>query len=502
MTGKVYLVGAGPGDPGLLTVKGEHYLKEADVVVYDRLVNPSMLKGLKRGVKLIYVGKSSKVHTKTQDEINEILYQEAKEGNLVVRLKGGDPYVFGRGGEEGIYLYDRAIDFEVVPGITSAIGGLAYAGIPITQRGLATSFHVITGHLKDDDDELNWDALANVNGTLVFLMGVGNLKSIADNLIENGKNPETPVAIINWGTTGKQKVVDGILSNIYEESQKANIKPPSLIAVGEVVSVREKLNFFERKPLLGKNLVVTREERAAAGTIKKLEEMGANVISFPTIKIAAIEPNLRLDKSIENISLYSHIVFTSVNGVRVFFDRYFEIGKDIRDMAGIKLAAVGRKTQNAIEKYGIKVDIVPEKFVGEKLIEKLIPELKATDNVLIPRARIAREILVDQLKKVSIVEEIEIYDTLKTESSKDDILDTLRELDDYYLLFTSSSTVTNFKEILEENATEVFGNGKIISIGPITSDTIVEAGYRVDMEADTYTIDGLIEMLVKEEKDA
>lgn len=502
MTGKVYLVGAGPGDPGLLTVKGEYYLNQADVVVYDRLVNPSMLKGLKEDVKLIYVGKSSKVHTKTQDEINEILYQEAKEGKLVVRLKGGDPYVFGRGGEEGIYLYDRDIDFEVVPGITSAIGGLAYAGIPITQRGMATSFHVITGHLKDDEDELNWDALAKVNGTLVFLMGVGNLKSIADNLIENGKDPETPVAIINWGTTGKQKVVDGLLSNIYEVSQRANIKPPSLIAVGPVVGIRDKLNFFEKKPLLGKNLVITREETAAASTIKKLEEMGANVISFPTIKIATIEPNLRLDKAIENISLYSYIVFTSVNGVRVFFDKYFKLGKDIRDMAGIKIAAVGTKTQDAIEKYGIRVDLVPAKFVGEELIEKLVPVLKATDNVLIPRAKIARDILVDQLKKISNVEEIEIYDTLKTESSKDDILDTLRELDEYDLLFTSSSTFTNFKEILEENATEIFGNGKIISIGPITTDTIVEAGYKVDREAEEYTIDGLIEILLKEHIDA
>lgn len=502
MTGKVYLVGAGPGDPGLLTVKGDYYLKKADVVVYDRLVNPSIMRGLKEDVKLIYVGKSPKIHIKTQDEINEILYQEAKEGNLVVRLKGGDPYVFGRGGEEGIYLYDRDIEFEVVPGITSAIGGLAYAGIPITQRGIATSFHVITGHLKDEDDKLNWDALASVGGTLVFLMGVSNMGNIADNLIENGKNPDTPVAIINWGTTGKQKVVDGKLSNIYEISKKEKIKPPSLIAIGEVVGIRDKLNFFEKKPLLGKNVVVTREETAAVDTIKRLEDMGANVISFPTIKIVAITPNLKLEKAIDNINIYTHIVFTSVNGVKVFFKKYFDMGKDIRNMAGIKIAAVGFKTRDAIEKHGIKVDTVPDRFVGEELADKLLPTLKPTDNILVPRAKIAREIMVNLLEKVSLVDEIEIYDTLKTEISKDDILDTLGELEDYYLLFTSSSTFKHFNEIIEGNAAEIFEKGKIISIGPITTRTIVDSGYNVDKEAETYTIDGLIEILVKENIDA
>lgn len=501
MRGKVYLVGAGPGDPELLTIKGKYYLENADVVVYDRLVNPSMLRGLKEDVKLIYVGKSPKVHTKTQDEINEILYREAKEGNLVVRLKGGDPYVFGRGGEEGEYLYDRGIEFEEVPGITSAIGGLAYAGIPITHRGIATSFHVITGHTKDQDDKLNWNALANVDGTLVFLMGVSNLENIANSLIANGKNPETPTAIINWAATSKQKTLTGKLSDIYEISKRENIKPPSLIVVGEVVALREKLNFFEKKPLFGKNIVITREARSAITTIKRLEQLGANVISFPTIKIAEIKPNIKLDKSIENIKLYSHIVFTSVNGVKVFFNRYFELGRDIRDMAGIRIAAVGSKTQNAIEKYGIKVDMVPDEFVGEELIESLLPELKQSDNVLIPRAKIARDILVNELQKISSVDEIAIYDTLKTENSKDEILEIIRELDDYHLLFTSSSTFTNFKEILEENADEVFKNGKIISIGPITTDTIVKAGYSVDNEAVTYTIDGIIETIVKENID-
>ena len=502
MMGKVYLIGAGPGDPGLLTVKGEYYLKRADVVVYDRLVNPSMLRGLKKGVKLIYVGKSPKLHVKTQDETNEILYQEAKKGNLVVRLKGGDPYVFGRGGEEGEYLYDRGVEFEVVPGITSAIGGLAYAGIPITHRGVATSFHVITGHQKDDSDDLNWEALANIEGTLVFLMGVSNLENIANKLIENGKDPDTPAAMINWGTTNKQRVVDGKLSDIYQISKKADMKPPSLIVIGEVVARREKLDFFDKKPLRGKNVVITREESAAISTIKRLEELGANVLSFPAIEIAEIKPNLRLDKSIENINLYNYIVFTSVNGVEIFFKRYFELGKDLRDMAGIKIAAVGTKTQDAIEKYGIKVDIVPDRFVGEELVEVLRPVLNKKDNVLVPRAKIAREVIIKELRRMALVDEVVIYDTLKTEESKDEILEVLRELEDYYFLFTSSSTFSNFKEILGKNATEAFGNGKILSIGPITSQTIEKAGHKVYKEAESYTIDGLVELLVKEGKNA
>lgn len=499
MNGKVYLVGAGPGDPGLITVKGYSCLEKADVVVYDRLVSPKLLKHIKEDCKLIYVGKSAKVHTKTQDEINEIIYQEAKDGNMVVRLKGGDPYVFGRGGEEGEYLYDRGIEFETVPGITSAIGGLAYAGIPITHRGVATSFHVITGHLKDEDDELNWEALGALNGTMVFLMGVGNLKNISENLIKNGKSKDTPVAIINWGTTTNQKTVEGSLENIYELAMAANIKPPSLIAIGDVVGLREKLNFFEKKPLLGENIVITREETYAKDTILKLEELGANVISFPTIGIEEISPNEELDLSIKNIKSYSYLVFTSVNGVKIFFKRFFELEGDLRDMGGIKIAAVGPKTALAIKKYGLNPDIIPEEFVAEGLIGELKKLLTKEDRVLIPRAKIAREELVKELKDVCFVEELKIYDTVKTLKNREGILESLDELDSYDLLFTSSSTFTNFIEILGESKDLVLNKGRIISIGPITTNTVEETGYKVYKQAKDYTIDGVLEILIKEE---
>lgn len=499
MKGKVYLIGAGPGDPGLITLKGSSYLKEADVVVYDRLASPRLLEDIKEGCKLIYVGKASKDHTKTQDEINEIIFQEANKGNIVARLKGGDPYVFGRGGEEAEYLYDRGIDFEVVPGVTSAIGGLAYAGIPITHRGIATSFHVITGHLKDENEELDWKALTALKGTLVFLMGVSNLQKITESLLKHGKSKETPAAIINWGTTPRQRVLEGNLSNIYEKALKEKIKPPSLIAIGDVVSLREKLNFYEKKPLLGENIVVTREKAHAIDTIKKIEKLGGNVISFPTIKLEEITPNKELEEAIKNISKYSYIVFTSVTGVDIFFKKLLEL-EDIRTLAGIKIAAVGIKTANAIRKYGIIVDIIPEEFVAEDLIDKLKEVLTREDKVLIPRAKLGRQELVEELGKFSLVDELVIYDTVKSKESKDEIINAIEDLDSYYLLFTSSSTFANFVEILGNNSKIILDKGKIISIGPITTKTIEDEGYVVYRQAETYTVDGVLELLMKEKR--
>ncbi|MBU5437904.1 uroporphyrinogen-III C-methyltransferase [Tissierella sp. MSJ-40] len=500
MNGKVYLIGAGPGDPGLITLKGYEYLKIADVVVYDRLANPRLLENIKEGCKLIYVGKASKEHTKTQDEINEIIFQEAKKGNIVVRLKGGDPYVFGRGGEEAEYLYDRGIDFEVVPGVTSAIGGLAYAGIPITHRGISTSFHVITGHLKDEGQELNWNALAGLDGTMVFLMGVSNLEDISANLIKHGKDKETPAAIINWATTNQQRVVEGNLSNIYEKALEEDIQPPSLIVIGDVINLREKLNFYDNKPLLGTNIVVTREKRYAKETVRKLEELGGNVISFPTIKIEEITPNKKLDESIINIDRYSHIVFTSVNGVEIFFKRFFELEKDIRSISGIKISAVGPKTAAVIKKYGINADLVPKEFVGEGLVEELKKVLSKEDRILIPRAEIARKELVDELSKVCLVDEVKIYRTSKSIESRNEIINSLKDLESYYLIFTSSSTFINFIEILDQDTRWVLDKGKVISIGPITTKTIEEKGYSIYKQSEIYTIDGILELLIKESR--
>ncbi len=498
MKGKVYLVGAGPGDPELITLKGLECIRKADVIVYDRLVNPVLLEERKADCKLIYVGKSPRHHVKSQKEINEILYQEAKAGNNVVRLKGGDPYVFGRGGEEGEYLYERNIPFEVVPGITSAIGGLAYAGIPITHRGIARCFHVITGHLKSQEEELDWKTLAALDGTMVFLMGVSNLKMISDNLIANGKDPNTPVAVINWASTPKQRTVEGTLSNIYEKVLEEKIKNPSLIVVGEVVNFRTSLDFFSKKPLLGKNIVVTRGTTQRADIIKKLTRLGANVLSMPTIEIKEITPNTQLDEAIKNIHKYTYVIFTSVNGVNIFFKRLFELGYDVRKLANIKVGAIGTITAKTINRYGINVDFIPKKYVGESLVEELKEVISEKDRILIPRAKAGRPLIVEELSKICIVDEVKTYETIKAKEDNQHIIDILKELDSYYILFSSSSTFINFKKIARDNAEELLKKSKIISIGPVTSKTIEEDGYPIYKQANKYNFEGIIEILLKE----
>ncbi|NLX61996.1 MAG: uroporphyrinogen-III C-methyltransferase [Tissierellia bacterium] len=498
MKGKVYLVGAGPGDPDLITVKGLECIRKADVIVYDRLVNPALLEERKAKCKLIYVGKSPKGHAKSQEEINEILYQEAKAGNYVVRLKGGDPYVFGRGGEEGEYLYNRNIPFEVVPGITSAIAGLAYAGIPITHRGIARSFHVITGHLKDENEEVDWKTLTALEGTMVFLMGVSNLKKITENLMAHGKDPNTPVAIINWATTPRQKTIEGSLANIYEKALKENIKSPSLIVIGHVVNLRVSLDFYSQKPLLGRNIVITTGISQRRDIINKLRALGANAISLPTIEIKEIKPNYELDKTIENIHKYTYIVFTSINGVNVFFKRFFELGHDVRKLANIKFAAIGSSTAEAINKYGLRVDFVPREYVGESLVDELKAVISKDDSILIPRAKKARPFIVEELSKICRVEEIKTYETIKSREDNQYIIDTLKELDYPYILFSSPSTFINFKEIAGKDADDILKKSKIISIGPITTKTIEAEGYTIYKQAKKYNFDGIIEILLEE----
>ena len=401
MRGKVYLVGAGPGDYKLLTLKGLECIKKADIIVYDRLANKDYLKEAKEGCEFIYVGKSSNNHTLSQEDINRVIVDKAKEGKIVTRLKGGDPYVFGRGGEEGEILREEGIEFEVVPGITSAIGGLCYAGIPITHRDYASSFHVITGHLREDDKEnpeVNWNALANVNGTLVFLMGVANLKKISLNLIKQGKSKDTPVALISWATRYNQSVITSTLENIYEVALKENVKPPTLIVIGDVVGLRERLNFFENKPLFGKNIIVTRSRTQSSSLVSKICDLGGNPIEIPTIRVNKIENNIELENQIKNIKDYTYLVLTSKNAVEIFFDKLYEMNLDSRALANLKICAIGSATAKEIKNRGISPDIVPKKFVAEYLFGELKDVLKTTDKVLIPRGKNARDFLVDKIR--------------------------------------------------------------------------------------------------------
>ncbi len=500
MKGKVYLVGAGPGDDGLITVKGLQAIKEADVIVYDRLANDSLLRNAKKDAEMIYVGKKSNNHTMKQEDINSLLGDLAEEGKIVTRLKGGDPYVFGRGGEEGEHLYDRDIEFETIPGITSAIGGLCYAGIPITSRDYASSFHVFTGHLKKGNNDFDWKVVTSLKGTLVFLMGMSNLNKITNNLINNGKAKTTPVCIINWATRSEQKVVTGRLQNIVDKVKESGIKPPSLIVIGEVVNLREKLKFFERKLLFGKNVVVTRSRAQSSSLVKRIEKLGGEAIEFPAIRISPVNPNKKLENAINKMEKYSYIIFTSVNGVKIFFENLNNLGYDARKLYGCKIVAIGSSTSKELENYGIKSDIIPKRFVGEEIYNILEERLTSNDSILIPRSGNARSYLVDELGKICNVDEIVTYETVLGNVDKEVVLDRLEDGKIDYITFTSSSTVKNFVKMLGKENLHRLKDAKLVSIGPITSKTIEGYGLNVHKEAENYTIDGVVNCIINDER--
>lgn len=495
MNGKVYLVGAGPGDYKLLTLKALECIKEAEVIVYDRLANPQYLELARPDAELIYVGKASSNHTMTQDEINEVLAVKAKEGKIVTRLKGGDPYVFGRGGEEGEYLLERNIAFEVVPGITSAIGGLCYAGIPITHRDYTPSFHVVTGHLKDEaNDTINWKALAGMNGTIVFLMGLSNLHKICTNLMTEGMNPQTPAAVINWATRPNQKVATGTLLTIEEEVKAAGLTSPSLIVVGEVVRLREKLNFFENRPLFGQNIMVTRSRTQSSDLKAKLIELGANVFEIPTIEIMP-RKDQSIGEKIEGLKEYSYIVFGSQNAVSLFFERLYALGKDARSLGNAKVVAVGSATAKCLEGYGIRPDFMPERFTQESICELLEERLTREDKVLMPQGSLARDVLYTRISKICDIETLLLYDTVLNASSKAKLKTLLNEERIDKITFTSSSTAKNLMALLDEEDKEKVKAIKCISIGEITSKAMQELGLEVHKEASPFTIEGLVNCL-------
>ena len=495
--GKVWLVGAGPGDIGLFTLKGAAVLQQADVVVYDSLVGEGVLAKIPEHARLINVGKRANHHTMVQEDINKVLLEEAEKGNKVVRLKGGDPYVFGRGGEEGELLKAEGIEFEVVPGVTSAIGGLCYAGIPITHRDHASSFHVITGHLRKDgkeNPEINWNALANMKGTLVFLMGVSNLKNISENLIKEGMSKDTPVAFVSWATRYNQRVVTATLEDAYEVAIREEVKPPTLIVVGTVVNLRDTLNFFEKKPLFGKSIMVTRS-RSQNSKLERIMDLGGNPIEIPTIKIEKVQDNKELENEIKNLKDYTYLVLTSKNGVDIFFDKLDEMGLDCRALANIKVCSIGATTSKAIIRRGIKPDIQPEKAVGESLYDELKDIVNKEDKILIPRAKNAREFLVKKLNEISNVTEVVTYESVMDDSKKEEAISALEEGNLDYITFASSSTVTNFINLIGEENKDKLSNTKIISIGKITTKTILDNGLEVYKESEKASIESMIEAM-------
>lgn len=498
--GFVYLVGAGPGDPGLFTIKGKELLERAEVVVYDRLVSPEIIAWANPQAEMIYVGKESSRHTLSQDEINALLAEKAAQGKMVVRLKGGDPFVFGRGGEEALYVRERGFGFAVVPGISSAIAVPAYAGIPVTHRDATSSFAVITGHEKPGKEvsSINWELISTGIGTLVFLMGVENLQYIVNNLMENGRSPETPVALIRRGTMPDQEVISGRLNDIVARVREAGLKPPAIIVVGETVDLRQELGWWETGPLWGKRIMVTRSRHQASVLVKKIKELGGEAIEFPTIEITEEEDLDKLYEAFKNIESYHWIIFTSVNAVDIFFRELKSQGHDIRSLAGIKIGAIGPATSERLQKYGLLVELMPDEYQAEGLVKELQTMMAPGQRVLLPRARGARDILPLQLGDLGAeVEEILLYQAVVPSYINDvNIAELLQQTIDY-ITFTSSSTVTNFIDIIgNQQAEELSGRMKVACIGPITAEKAREKGLKVDIIASEYTIDGLLQSIL------
>jgi uroporphyrinogen III methyltransferase/synthase len=476
----VFLVGAGPGDPGLLTRRGEALLRTADVVVYDRLASPALLELARSKAELVDVGKAPGRAAMTQDEINALLVERGRAGKDVVRLKGGDPFVFGRGGEEAEACIAADVPFEVVPGVTSAIAAAAYAGIPVTHRGVSTSVTIVTGHedpTKPGSDT-DWDALARAGGTLVILMGAGRLPEISKALIAGGRAESTPVAAVRWGTRPEQHTVRATLATIAD----AGVEAPSAIIVGEVAAL--DFAWFETRPLFGMSVVVTRAREQSSALRSWLEAMGAEVLELPTI---AVEP---LEFTLPDLAPYKWVVFTSANGVDVFFERGLgRTGHDARALASAQIAAIGSGTAAALERHGIVADLVPERFVAESLVDAFARD---EGRVLVPRAETARDVLVSGLEgKGYTVDVLDVYRTVAATPDPETVA-RVRRGDVDAITFTSSSTVTNFVDVVgipEPQPT-------VISIGPITTAQATELGLRVDAEADPHTIEGLVGALL------
>jgi len=502
--GKVYLIGAGPGDPGLFTLKGQRILQKADVVIYDRLASPAILNMARSDAEKIYVGKISGRHALSQEEINQLLVEKARQGLTVARLKGGDPFLYGRGGEEALFVRQHGLEFEVVPGVTSAIAVPAYAGIPVTHRDMTSTFAVITGHEKPDKKEssINWEHVAPGIGTLVFLMGVENLPFICSNLIKHGRDSQTPVALIRWGTLPEQQVLTGTLDNIVDLVREHNFKPPAVIVVGEVVRLREELNWLESKPLWGKKVVVTRSRAQASQLVDRIVDLGGEAIEFLAIEIKK-EANLSgLHNAFRHLDSYDWIVFTSVNAVDIFFDELMGCGYDVRDLKGIKLAAIGPATRDRLVQRGLRVEVMPEEYRAEGIVKSLISVSRPGQWVLLPRARGARSVLPEELKKAGLhVNEVFLYEAVAALSVSSEVLEEIKQGNMDYLTFTSSSTVHNFVKIVgRENIERINNNTKIACIGPITADTARQYGFTVDINASEYTIQGLVEAIVEESK--
>lgn len=497
-SGKVYIIGAGPGDPELITVKGLRCLREADVLIYDHLVSEELLAHAKESIRLIYAGKQGGDHTLSQDEINRRLVEEAGQGKIVARIKGGDPFIFGRGGEEAEVLAKAGIPFEIIPGVTSAIAVPAYAGIPLTHRGYTSSVAFVTGHedpTKEHTD-IDWDAISGI-GTLVFLMGIKNLPHIVASLIAHGKDPGTPVALIRLGTTADQETLTGTLSNIAQHAEAKKVLPPAILVVGRVVDLRESLNWFEQKPLFGRGVVITRPEAQASEMRNFLRNQGARAISFPTICIAEPQSWHALDEALKRIESYDWIIFTSANGVRFFLRHLKETGRDLRDLKDIRICTIGPATASALEAMGIRVDLVPESYISEGVVTAFEGYDLTGRRILLPRAETARDVIPDGLAALgAAVDVVTIYRTVASERKKEELEPLIESGKVDVITFTSPSAVTSFMEIMGKDF-RLPPQVRIACIGPVTAAAVRKAGLPVDIMREAFTISGLMAAMIE-----
>jgi uroporphyrinogen III methyltransferase/synthase len=495
-SGICYLVGAGPGDPGLLTIKGKECIEAADVLVYDYLCNPEHLRYAKPGTERIYVGKKAKDHTLTQDEINALIVKLTREGKVVTRLKGGDPVLFGRGAEEAGELADAGVKFEIVPGITSAIAGPAYAGIPVTHRDHASQVTIFTGHEDPTKPEtsLNYAKLAQADGTKVFLMGVERIGEITSEFLKNGADPQTPVALVRWATHGKQQTLIGTLENITAKVKEAGFKAPAVAVVGNVVNERPRINWFESRPLFGKRIVVTRTRTQAGVLSKQLRTLGADVIELPTIRIEEPRNPLLFGELVQDCHTYDWIVFTSPNGVEAFFTMFYKLFNDARAIGGAKIACIGPGTAEKVKEYRLAVDLMPEKnFVAEGLV-KAFKDHQNIENLTIlwVKAEESREVIANELTGLgAIVDEGIAYRTVPEKEENLEAIARFVEEGADIITFTSASTVECFLDL----NIPLPPNIKVASIGAVTSEAARKRGLKVDIEAKESTIPGLVKAI-------
>ena len=498
MQGKVWLVGAGPGNMDLVTQKCLRCIRQADVIIYDSLATDSLLNEARMDAELIYAGKRADHHHLRQWETNALLIEKAKEGKNVVRLKGGDPFIFGRGGEEAQELRAAGIEYEIVCGVSSCYGAPAYAGIPVTHRDHASSFHVITGHEGNHKSGtvLDYATLAKEEGTLVFLMGLKNLPSIASNLIANGKDPKTPAAVIQEGTTARQRVVTGTLERIAEIVEEEQIKTPAITVVGDVVTLQKEIKWVDSKPLYGTRVLVTATEQMSRHLCEVLEEEGAEAVAFSLIETEPLHTEA-IEKMAEEVESYSWIVLTSNNGVRIFFDALRKQGKDVRSLADLKFAVIGAATKEELEKHGIFADFVPSRYSSRELAAEWVPTLRADEKVLLARAEEASEELSDALKEAGIdYEDVALYHTAVDQRKSEELNRILPQVD--YVTLCSASAVRAYVSMLDEVGRQ--SDPRIICIGPVTERAAKAAGLAVHQSAVVYTAEGIKDVLLYDKR--